>query len=229
MTAQRELVITQGSVEAGRRSDHVHDDEASVMAELMLEHRHDEHHGYRLPFLTVVQSLNAFWQRAFHAGGLFYRAPAVRTLEGPVMTACGPARPAHLAFYCPAEEAIYYAPIGLDEHHRRIGDFAPIVVMAHEWGHHLQTLLGIAPAPGNAFELQADCLAGVYARDAGRKGLLDPGDLTEAVAMAAEAGDPVGLPQDAPGAHGTNDDRITALMRGYLGGVGACVTLARRV
>jgi predicted metalloprotease len=127
-----------------------------------------------------------------------------------------------LAFYCPAEEAIYYAPAGLAAHRRRIGDFAPIVVLAHEWGHHLQTLLGITPAPGNTFELHADCLAGAYASDAGQRGLLDPGDITEAVAMSAAAGDPLGLPQDTPGAHGINDDRITAFMRGYLGGIDAC-------
>ncbi len=105
------------------------------MADTILAHRHDKYHGYRLPFLSVVQNLNAFWQRAFDAIGLRYRAPSVRTLEGAVMTACGPARPAHLAFYCPTEEAIYYAPIGLDEHHRRIGDFAPrrtLVVRAPE-------------------------------------------------------------------------------------------------
>ena len=61
-----------------------------------------------------------------------------------------------------------------------------------------------------------------YASDAGQRGLLDPGDITEAVVMAATAGDPLGLPQDMPGAHGINDDRITAFMRGYLGGVEAC-------
>jgi len=127
-----------------------------------------------------------------------------------------------LAFYCPAEEAIYSSPAGLKAHRRRIGDFAPIVVMAHEWGHHIQTLLGLAPSPGNVFELQADCLAGAYASDAGQRGLLDPGDITEAVTMAATAGDPLGLPQDTPGAHGINDDRITAFMRGYLGGIDAC-------
>ena len=151
-----------------------------------------------------------------------YRAPTVETLTAPVVTACGPAGPVHLAFYCPAEEAIYYSPAGLKAHRRRIGDFAPIVVMAHEWGHHIQTLLGLAPSPGNVFELQADCLAGAYASDAGQHGLLDPGDITEAVAMEATAGDPLGLPQDMPDAHGINDDRITAFMRGYLGGVDAC-------
>jgi predicted metalloprotease len=181
-----------------------------------------EERRFRVPFDEVVHDLNAFWQRSLAAVRATYRAPSVRTLTAPVVTACGPAGPEHFAFYCPAEEAIYSSPAGLDEHRRRIGDFAPIVVMAHEWGHHIQTLLGIAPAAGNAFELQADCLAGAYASDAGQRGLLDPGDITEAVAMAAEAGDPLGLPQDTPGAHGINDDRITAFMRGYLAGVDTC-------
>jgi predicted metalloprotease len=182
-----------------------------------------ERQGYTNPFPEVVQDLNAFWRTTLNAVGTPYRAPSVKTLEAPVVTACGPAGPEHLAFYCPPEEeAIYYSPAGLDEHCRRIGDFAPIVAMAHEWGHHLQTLLGIVPSLGNRFELQADCLAGAYASDAGQRGLLDPGDITEAVAMAATAGDPLGLPQDAPGTHGINDDRITAFMRGYLGSVDAC-------
>ncbi len=55
-----------------------------------------------------------------------------------------------------------------------------------------------------------------------QRGLLDPGDITEAVAIAATAGDPLGLPQDTPGAHGINDDRITVFMRGNLGGVEGC-------
>jgi uncharacterized protein len=188
-------------------------------------HHGRERQGYRIPFPEVVHDLNAFWQRVFAAVGASYRAPVVTMLEAPLVTACGPAGPESLAFYCPAEEAIYYAPTGLEAHRRRIGDFAPIVVLAHEWGHHLQTLLGSIPSPGNRFELQADCLAGVYASDAGQRGLLDPGDITEAVAMAAAAGDPLGLPQDMPGTHGINDDRITAFMRGYLGGVDACALL----
>ena len=86
-----------------------------------------EGQGYKIPFPEVVHDLNAFWQRAFAAVGATYRAPTVKTLEAPVVTACGPAGPEHLAFYCPAEEAIYYAPAGLEAHRRRIGDFAPIV------------------------------------------------------------------------------------------------------
>jgi predicted metalloprotease len=139
-----------------------------------------ERQGYRIPCPAVVHDLNTYWQRTFAAVGASYRAPTVATLTAPVVTACGPAGPEHLAFYCPAEEGIYYAPTGLEEHRRRISDFAPIVVLAHEWGHHLQTLLGITPRAGNTFELQADCLAGAYASDAGQRGLLDPGDITDA-------------------------------------------------
>jgi predicted metalloprotease len=87
----------------------------------------------------------------------------------------------------------------------------------------LLTVLGIAPSPGNAFELHADCLAGASASDAGQRGLLDPGDITEPVAMSVAAGDPLGLPQGTPAAHGINDDRITAFMRGYLGAIDACL------
>jgi predicted metalloprotease len=169
-----------------------------------------------MPFHAISRDLNTFWQRALGAIEASYCAPTVKTLAAPVVTACGPAGPEHFAFYCPAEEAIYYAPAGLDAHRRRIGDFAPIVVMAHEWGHHVQTVLGIAPGQGNTFELYADCLAGAYTSDAGQRGLLDPGDLTETVAMSATAEDPLGLPQDMPGAHGINEDRIAAFMRGLL-------------
>jgi hypothetical protein len=178
---------------------------------------------YAIAFPGVARDLDAFWRNALAALGMGYRAPSLETLEGPTATACGPAGPGHLAFYCPAEEAVYVSPAWLNDRGQRIGDFAPVVVLAHEWGHHVQTLLGAAPGPGTASELQADCLAGAYAADAGRRGLLDPGDVTEAVALAAAVGDPLGLPQDAPGAHGSNDDRITAFMRGYLGGVPACV------
>jgi predicted metalloprotease len=157
----------------------------------------------------------------FYAWSCLGLADSAKSLSG-VVTACGRAGLENPAYYCPAEEAIYYAPVGVDEHHRRIGDFAPIVEMAHEWDHHLQSLLSLAPTPGNAFELQTDCIAGVYAPDARRQGLLDPGDLTEAVAMAVEARYPVGPPQDAPGAHAINHDRITAFMRDYLNGINSC-------
>jgi hypothetical protein len=178
--------------------------------------------GYASQLAEVLDQLDAFWLSNFEVTGATYRSPAVIRLEDFVITGCGPAGPENFAFYCPRDEAIYYSPDGFAEHEQRIGDFAPIVVTAHEWGHHIQWLIGIVPEPGNAFELQADCLAGAYASEAGQQGLLDPGDVTEAVTSSAEAGDPLGLPQDAPGAHGINDDRVIAFMRGYLDGVTGC-------
>lgn len=181
-----------------------------------------ESQGYAGQFADVLTQLDSFWIGIFGEAGVAYRSPAAIPLERPVETACGPAGPQDFAFYCPRDEAIYYSPQGFAAHDLRIGDFAPIVVMAHEWGHHAQWLASIVPEPGNAFELQADCFAGAYASEAGQQGLLDPGDITEAVMGSAAAGDPLGLPQDAPGAHGINDDRVIAFMRGYLDGVSGC-------
>lgn len=166
--------------------------------------------------------IDVYWRRVSTVARLPYHAPAVRELAGTVATACGSSGPEHLAFYCPAEETIYYAPARVAEHDQRIGDFAQVVVLAHDWGHHLQTLLGVDPAAGNAFALQADCLADAYASDAAQRGILDPGDITEAVILAASVGDPMGTPQDIPGTHGINDDRISAFMRGYLQGAMVC-------
>jgi hypothetical protein len=178
--------------------------------------------GYASQFSEVLTQLDTFWLGNFAETGATYRSPSVIPLEDFVITGCGPAGPEDFAHYCRPDEAIYYSPVTLANHARRIGDFAPIVVIAHEWGHHVQRLIGLTPEPGNAFELQADCLAGAYASEAGQQGLLDPGDVTEAVASSADAGDPLGLPQDAPGAHGINDDRVIAFMRGYLDGVTGC-------
>jgi predicted metalloprotease len=181
-----------------------------------------ESQGYASQFAEVIDQLDAFWLGIFDTAGAIYRTPAVIPLADFVITGCGPAGPEKFAFYCRNDETIYYSPAGFAEHERELGDYSPIVVTAHEWGHHVQRLLGLTPEPGNAFELQADCLAGAYASDAGQQGLLDPGDLTEAVATSAVHADPLGLPQDAPGSHGINDDRVIAFMRGYLDGVTGC-------
>lgn len=178
--------------------------------------------GYAGEFTDVQAQLNIFWSDTFRALGASYLTPNVVAINGVIDTGCGQASPASFAFYCPPDQTIYYSPTGFASHDTHYGDYSPIVVLAHEWGHHVQTLLGLTPAPGNAFELQADCLSGAFASEAGQQGLLEPGDVTEAVTTSADAADPIGLPQDAPGAHGTNDDRIINFMRGYLDGVSGC-------
>ena len=181
-----------------------------------------ESQGYAAQFADVIDELDIFWAGIFMEAGAVYRSPAVVPVERPLDTGCGPVGPNDFAGYCPPDESIYYSPEGFAAHALRLGDFAPIVVMAHEWGHHVQWLMGTVPEPGSAFELQADCFAGAYASEAGQQGLLDPGDITEAVMGSAAAGDPLGLPQDRRGAHGINDDRVIAFMRGYLDGVTGC-------
>ena len=167
--------------------------------------------------------LNAFWQVAFSAAGRAYLPPGVVRLDGPRESACGVFTPErNPALYCRLDGSIYYADWFFADLETQFGNFAWVTVLAHEWGHHVQNSLGIAPGQNNAFELQADCLAGAYARDAATRELLDPGDLTEAVKTSAEHGDDPLWPQDRPGAHGTNDDRITAFMRGYLDGFIGC-------
>ncbi|CAA9567614.1 MAG: YpfJ protein, zinc metalloprotease superfamily [uncultured Thermomicrobiales bacterium] len=172
---------------------------------------------------TVIAEVDAFWGRAFAAADLAYASPTAVAVDGPLTTACGPADSSTVAAsYCGADQTIYYTPSFFLQAEREIGNFAWITVLAHEWGHHVQNLLGVERLPGNRFELQADCLAGAYARDAEARGLLEPGDITEATGMSAAGGDPIWLPQDELGAHGTNDDRIKAFMRGNLDGVVGC-------
>jgi predicted metalloprotease len=114
---------------------------------------------------------------------------------------------------------------------RQIGDFAWVIVVAHEWAHHIQAQLGfdlgVGPdragdAPPIELEHQADCLAGAYAIDAERTGWLDAGDIDEALTMTEISGDPPGTAWDDPGAHGTGDERTDAFLTGYSRSLAGC-------
>ena len=171
----------------------------------------------------AVDDVDTFWSNSFAAANRAYESPDVVAFESERTTDCGSFDVSTgPAFYCPPEQTIYYAPLWFSEFESGIGDFAWVTVMAHEWGHHVQTLLGLRATVGNRHELQADCLAGTYAKDAQTRGLLDQGDVTEAVNISTIFGDQPGLPQDTVGAHGTSDDRITAFFRGYLDGFIGC-------
>jgi len=180
----------------------------------------------------VVTDLDAFWIAAFSTGGRTYRSPVITPVFGTITTPCGRMdASASPGAYCPANATIYYSEEWYDGLVGEGVDFAWVTVIAHEWGHHVQARSGVrksaAPDDGDEFysidiELQADCLAGAYALDAQSRGLLDVGDLTEAVMMSASGGDSPLIAPDHPGAHGTNDQRITSFMRGYLDGFGGC-------
>lgn len=184
--------------------------------------RLDDQNPYAGSFADLERDIDRFWSDAFHKARIAYAAPTVVTLDRAMSTGCGRRGPERVAFYCPIDQSIYLNPEFVAEQETTIGDFAPIIVLAHEWGHHVQQLLRVVDLGGNAYELQADCLAGVFTRDAEEQGLLEPGDFLEALEMSESVGDPAWFPQDQPGAHGSYADRRNAVMRGYLDGAVGC-------
>ncbi|MCC7365455.1 MAG: neutral zinc metallopeptidase [Dehalococcoidia bacterium] len=174
----------------------------------------------------AASDINAFWAREFDEQGADYTAPAGFTgYEGPVETGCGTATP-YNAFYCPLDHSIYFDADFLGAELEGTGDFGPVFVIAHEWGHLVQANLGILVDPDRFSiqnELQADCFAGVYTSDAEERGLLEEGDLDEAVTSLLAAGDPDDTPWYDPQAHGTSEERVQAFAAGMEGGVEACL------
>ena len=157
-------------------------------------------------FLT--EDTQAVWATEFQQTGRQYRYARLTMFTDQVNTGCGPATSAVGPFYCPADGRVY---IDLDffrelsDRFGAPGDFAQAYVVAHEVGHHVQNLLGISDevsqrqrAAGSqaeanqwsvALELQADCLAGVWAHSVYARGDLEPGDVEEGLAAAQAVGD----------------------------------------
>ncbi|MCB0965028.1 MAG: neutral zinc metallopeptidase [Acidimicrobiales bacterium] len=156
----------------------------------------------------VGSLLQRYWSEAFAASGEPFREASVVVFDQPTDTGgCGVGQPEAGPFYCPASEQIFidFGFYGrLEDQLGFGGDFAMAYVLAHEYGHHIQTLLGVddelqraqadaTSAEANAlsvdFELQADCLAGVWAHAAYQDRRLEAGDLDEALGAAAAVGD----------------------------------------
>jgi predicted metalloprotease len=169
--------------------------------------------------------INSFWQEVFQAAGVEYIPPReIVPYTRPIQTACGRAA-LNNAFYCSRSHGIYLDYNFLAEQLYTDGDFAPVTILAHEWGHLVQANLGILQS--NAFysieiELQADCLAGVWAYRAGEDQMLEEGDLDEAAVSLFKAGDDIDTPWFDPRAHGRPEQRIEAFSAGFDGGVEAC-------
>jgi predicted metalloprotease len=177
--------------------------------------------------------VDRFWAARFQEVGRDYEPPqGVVPFDEPIVTACGRADPVReAAFYCVIDEKIYYSAEFRTLIENQIGDFAWVIVVAHEWGHHVQAKLGfdLGVVPDRAGEVapieleqQADCLAGAYAVDAELTGWLDAGDIDEALAITEISGDPPGTAWDDPRAHGTGDARIDSFLTGYDAGITGC-------
>jgi uncharacterized protein len=191
----------------------------------------DEFSGFTMPGLTpdtitdtVLADIDAFWAEELAARGDDYYAAGIVPVSEVVYSSCGNFGPYdNPAAFCPLDDSVYYSvPLGQDIQ-TTIGDFAWITVLAHEWGHHVQLVLGIEPELTIDRELQADCFAGAYAQRALLKGFLQEGDVTEAVVMNIMSGDPIEMEEMTQGAHGSSDYRVTSFMEGYFGGSAACL------
>jgi uncharacterized protein len=195
---------------------------------------------------VVLGDTEETWNRIFQSAGRNYQEPVLVLFEGQVRSACGGASAASGPFYCPADQKVYLDLSffrELDQRFGAPGDFAAAYVIAHEVGHHVQTLLGISSqvraqqqgqgrAGANqlsvAMELQADCLAGVWGHHANRKQLLEDGDVEEGLRAAAAIGDDrltQGRASPESFTHGTSEQRARWLRQGLSSGdINSCDT-----
>ena len=192
---------------------------------------------------AVLGQTEETWSDIFRQQGRSYEKPRLVLFRGSTQSGCGFARAQMGPFYCPLDRKLYLDMAFFDELRSRFhapGEFAEAYVIAHEVGHHVQNLLGILPRVHEAqqrsdqveanqlsvrLELQADCLAGVWAnRTEQAKHFLEKGDVESAINAASAIGDDK-LQQQARGyvvpdafTHGSSKQRVTWFMNGFNGG-----------
>lgn len=203
---------------------------------------------------NVLAETEDTWQQIFRQNGKQYAEPTLVLFSGATRTACGVGQAAMGPFYCPADQKVYIDLSFYQElksRYKAPGDFAQAYVIAHEVGHHVQNLLGIsgkvqaarerasereANALSVRLELQADCLAGVWAKNAdAARGILEAGDVEEALQAATAIGDDT-LQKQAQGyavpdsfTHGSAEQRMRWFKRGMESGqLAACNTFQAR-
>lgn len=193
--------------------------------------------AYATEACNALTSLDATWEAAFARAGIPFEQPVLDLYQGGRVTTegCGSATSAVGPFYCPADKGIYIDTGFYDQLAQMSGtggDFARLYVLAHEYGHHIQNITGLAaqvrsvqqrsPSEANrlqvAMELQADCYAGMWAGK--NRNLIEPGDLEEGLKAASAIGDDT-LMRNAGQSinperftHGTSRQRMAALKLG---------------
>lgn len=201
---------------------------------------------------SVLGSTEDAWGEIFQRSGQRYRQPTLVLFTDQVQSACGVNGSSTGPFYCPGDYKLYLDTSFFRELKTEFGapgDFAQAYVIAHEVGHHVQNLLGTmdqvsqrqarsSQAQANQLsvrlELQADCYAGIWAKHAQYKGLLEPGDVEEALKAAAGVGDD-NIQRRSQGyvvpesfTHGSSRERMNWFAQGFkTGDVGQCNTFGR--
>jgi uncharacterized protein len=178
----------------------------------------------------AAENLDNFWKKTFEDNDLEYRSPVdfIPYFDESLETACGPAL-LNNAFYCGSSHGIYYHWDLLQSELSEGGDFAPVTIIAHEWGHLIQGNLGRLDGQFLTIdtELQADCFAGVWTAHVEEEGFLDEGDIDEGANALFNFGDDADFPWFEPGAHGQPEERIAAFKSGYRQGVEKCEQYTR--
>lgn len=186
----------------------------------------------------VFDTTQSTWARIFERGGQQYQDAKLVLFRNAVESACGFAQAATGPFYCPGDAKVYIDLGFYDELRSRFGapgDFAEAYVLAHEVGHHVQSLLGDRFGTSNEGsvrrELQADCFAGIWGSYMSREGVLESGDVEEGLTAAAAVGDDrlqqmsTGTVSPESFTHGTSAQREAAFRRGLESGrVESCRT-----
>ncbi len=202
-------------------------------------------------FITAVfNDAQTEWRTVFQQAGLRYVPARLVLFASAVHTGCGTETSEVGPFYCPADHGVYLDLSFFDVMQQQFGvtgDFAQAYVVAHEVGHHIQNITGVTsqvaalssrvPAAANGLsvrtELQADCYAGVWAHSTYQRGLLEAGDLEEALHAASAVGDDflqkatTGTITPENWTHGSSAQRMFWLTKGYeTGEPSACNTFA---
>lgn len=203
---------------------------------------------------TILAETEDTWAGIFQSQGKTYQDPKLVLFSGRVASACGAATSASGPFYCPTDQKVYLDTEFFKELQQQFGatgDFAEAYVIAHEIGHHVQNQLGILSKVTNArqsmsevqsnqmsvrTELQADCFAGIWGKFTEQKGILDAGDLEEALNAAQQIGDDT-LQKRSQGYvvpdsfnHGTSAQRVKWFRTGFESGkMSDCDTFSARL
>ncbi|MDN4495196.1 KPN_02809 family neutral zinc metallopeptidase [Ureibacillus aquaedulcis] len=216
--------VNQGQIQSGSNTEYTPTAEEEELAEFVS---------------VVLADTEDVWQQLFEGQGLTYENPSLVLFTDSVQSGCGVAGAAVGPFYCPADQKLYIDLSFYQELKNRFGapgDFAMAYVVAHEVGHHVQTLLGtsqkvhalngrVSQEEYNAqtvrLELQADYYAGVWANHVQDLGYLEAGDVNEALTAANAIGDDT-LQMEAQGyivpesfTHGTSEQRVRWFKRGF--------------